>query len=498
MISKKASPRSWKKESRSLPVINPVQNDHIMKQLFTFLFLLVCSTAIAQPTDAYLLDRMDAARSPGGGFAVLKDDKLIMQRYLGLADVSSSKPVDAQTVFMMASVSKTMIATAAMQLWEKGMLNLDVNINNYIPFNVSSPYHPADSITMRMLLTHTSAIEDNWNVMGSLYVNGDSPLSLDSFMRGYFVPGGDYYSSSNNFYVYHPGATWNYSNMGSTLAAYVVERITGDLFHHYCDTAIFQKICMDNTAFLLAGIDDTTQVARPYGWTGSAYEDYGLYGYPDYPDGQLRTNIVALSRFMSMLMNHGQYEGTRVLDSATVDYMLKQQTPVRWSQGIIFYARTGNSGDTLWGHNGGDAGVNTAMYFSRSTKTGAIVFFNGDGSPSSYSDLLVDTLYRYGRTVQPAATDTFPSCNMTTPVHQVPAANNLHVYPNPAAGYFTLEVEEPGSLRLVDLSGRSVYSQIVTAGKNQVYVAGSITPGMYIVVLKNGTGEEYRTRIIIR
>lgn len=96
-----------------------------------------------------------------------------------------------------------MIATAIMQLWEKQKIDLDIDVNHYLPFSVRTPSFKNDSITARMLLTHTSAIQDEWNTLGSLYVLGDSPISLSSFMQKYFTHGATYYKAGN-FYTYRP------------------------------------------------------------------------------------------------------------------------------------------------------------------------------------------------------------------------------------------------------------------------------------------------------
>ncbi len=360
------------------------------------------------------------------------------------------------------------------------------------------PVHQTDSITMRMLLTHTSAIEDNWNTMLPLYVYGDSPIPLDSFMKAYYTPLGVFYDANDNFYGYQPGTQWNYSNMATTLAAYVVERVTGDLFSHYCDTAIFQKICMKNTSWLLAGIQDTTMIARPYSYIAGNYEDNGLYGYPDYPDGQLRTSVTSLARFMTMYMQYGQFEGNRVLDSTTVVYMLQPQTTVVPYQGIIFYSGPSSNGDELWGHNGGDVGVSTAMHFSMIKKTGAIVLTNGDGTATVSPDMLVDTLYKYGLTVTPAPTDTFPHCSEPTNVYDVQhTAANITLGPNPTTGVVRVTTNRVCTVTLTDVQGRQVMHHSLKVGMNMLDLRQSAAPGIYFARFTTAEGVLIATEKIL-
>lgn len=469
------------------------------RMLLLTAWLIVAFNSFAQPADSYLLGKMNEGNMPGANFAIIKNGHWVYSKSLGKADLAADKDVSRQTVFMMASVSKTMIATAIMQLWEKDLVDLDIDINHYLPFSVRTPSRPNDSITARMLLTHTSAIKDNWTVIGNLYVYGDSPVSLDSFLKNYFTPGGIYYSNTDNFYFYKPGSVNNYSNVGSTLAAYLVERITGDKFSHYCDTAIFQKLCMDNTSFLLSGIQDTTLIARPYYWNGAGYEDAGLYGYPDYPDGQLRTNITALARFMTMYMNNGTYEGTRILDSSTVDSVLKRQTGTSWKQGIIFYSTVGSNGDTLWGHNGGDAGVNTSMYFNRQKKTGVIVLTNGDGAAVT-ADFFADTLYKYGLTVTPNANDTFPPCTAVSVNDIAYTASDISMYPNPTKGSLQIHMPVKGSAIVTDIRGRLIHNYHLDAGSNSISLPASSAEGIYMVRITDVDGRltDIRKLVLIR
>ncbi len=453
----------------------------------TLLFLtgfFLCNLSFAQPSDATLLNKMSAGKMPGASFVIVKNGKWVYSKNLGLADIANNKPVDDQTIFMQASVSKTMIATAVMQLWEKGLINLDADINRYVNFPIRTPSFPNDSITPRMLLTHTSAIKDEWNTMGSLYVYGDSPIPLDSFMRNYFAPTGIYYSNAN-FYTYQPGSQYSYSNMGSTLAAYLVEAITGDKFSHYCDTAIFQKICMVNTSFLLAGINDTTKIARPYTWYNGSYEDVGLYGYPDYPDGQLRSTSTDMARFMAMYMQYGTYEGTRVLDSATVAYILSQQTPVDANQGVIFYSGTMGNGDKLWGHNGGDGGVNTGMYFNMVNRTGVIVMTNGDGTTSSNADLLANDLYLYGITTSPGNNDTFPACRTVTGIAKTDVLDGVQIFPNPATTEICIEMPVDGMVAIYDMQGRMLYSTTLKKSLNRLPIHSYCSAGLYLLSISD-------------
>ena len=112
---------------------------------------------------------------------LVKDDEITYFKSFGYADIENKEEINEDTIFQIASISKTITGTAAMQLYEKGKLDLDQDINTYLPFKIINPYHPGVPITARMLLTHTSSILDNWDVIDPLYtigLGGGAPSSL--------------------------------------------------------------------------------------------------------------------------------------------------------------------------------------------------------------------------------------------------------------------------------------------------------------------------------
>ncbi|MBS1688910.1 MAG: beta-lactamase family protein, partial [Bacteroidetes bacterium] len=159
-----------------------------MKKFLSILMLLSFTVHIAkaQPADTTIQRIMSNGKIPGAEAVLIKDGYWVYDHSWGEADVSKHTAIKRETIFMMASISKTVIATALMQLWEHGAFKLDDNINNYLPFKVQNPHNPGDTITFRMLTDHTSAIQDNYTVLDGNYVYGDSPISLDTFLRNYF------------------------------------------------------------------------------------------------------------------------------------------------------------------------------------------------------------------------------------------------------------------------------------------------------------------------
>lgn len=222
--------------------------------------------------DSIIINTMEINHIPGlTALITTKEGGIVWSRNYGLANIALNQPVEDSTLFLMASISKTIVATAIMQFWEADSFELDDNINDYLDdFQIINPSHPNDTITFRKLMIHTSSVNDNWSMLTPLKTCGDSPVSLDSFFVNYFTPGGVYYSP-NNFNTFSPNNnTWDYSNVGIALLAFMVEKFSGTSFDQYCRDNIFNPLEMNKTSWFLEGLD-TTKIATPYRWTAGQY-----------------------------------------------------------------------------------------------------------------------------------------------------------------------------------------------------------------------------------
>lgn len=357
-----------------------------------------CADTATAPTphdgcDAWqLLDRlvagqMEAASIPGMGVALVSGGEVIWSKGYGQRSVQPSRPALAGTPFMLASISKTVTATAVLQLVELGVFGLDDDIATILDFPVDNPRVAGDeAITVRHLLTHTSGLADDEDVWGgypgepdSLYVFGDSPIALRDFVSGYYVPGGQWYDPARNFTADSPGTGYLYSNVAVALLGQLVESATGTPLDDWCDAHIFAPLGMADTGWHLADFT-ASDVAMPYEAVAGGYAGYGQYGYPDYPNGQLRSSAADLARFLAAYTNGGILDGSRILDQSTVDQMLTVQFPaVDPTQGLIWYYDS-IGGRTVVGHNGGDYGASTDMFFDPATGDGVVVLVNVDDS----------------------------------------------------------------------------------------------------------------------
>ena len=175
--------------------------------------------------DEFILERMEEHSVPGLSACIVKENKLVWSKGYGWADVENKIPMTADTIQNIGSISKTVTATAVMQLWEEGKFELDDDVNGYLSFKVRNPRFLDIPITFRQLLTQRSSIMDG-PAYGKSYACGDPAVSLEDWIKEYFVPDGKYYDGEKNFHVWKPGtedvpsSPRAYTNVGFGLLGY--------------------------------------------------------------------------------------------------------------------------------------------------------------------------------------------------------------------------------------------------------------------------------------
>lgn len=440
----------------------------MMLYKFCFIILFVPTILLAQnpnpspELDDYILAEMDYENLPGMSTLIVKGGEIVWVESYGMADIENNVPVTDYTAFLMASVSKLFMATAFMQLEEDGLIDLDEDINTYLPFDVFNPNYPNISITSRMLMTHTSSIADDWSSMDTHYTIGDPTITLGDYMEMYFSTSGVDYDAQNNFNNDLPGTDFDYSNMAADLAGYLVEVVSEELFSEYSNTHVFDELCMDNTSWYLSDFD-TLNVARPYDWQGSQFDPYPHFGFPGYTSGLLRSNVLDIANFMIAYLQNGLFNNNQLLSEASINEMLTFQVPdIDDTQGINWYTEeiylSGGGVVDLWGHNGGEGGSTTELYINPDNQIGIVVLSNGEG------ELLyvVDELYDYALSLTTSGVGN-PSCEDVSIGASFINNPPIQVSPNPATNTLSIESEKGGLVTLYSILGKQILKQEVSS-----------------------------------
>lgn len=184
--------------------------------------------------DAQVPGAMSKAGVAGSAIVVVKDGKVLFARGYGYADVEHKTPVSpSETLFRVGSISKVVAYTAVMQLVEQGRIDLDADVARYVDFPIPATF--ADPITMRHLMSHTAGFEDT--LKGRWVSSGQRTSSRDYLVQA--MPRR----------LFAPGTVPAYSSFGTTLAAYIVERVSGEPFETYAQRYIFSPLGMQHSSF---------------------------------------------------------------------------------------------------------------------------------------------------------------------------------------------------------------------------------------------------------
>ncbi|HEY4115041.1 MAG TPA: serine hydrolase domain-containing protein [Rhizomicrobium sp.] len=326
----------------------------------------------------YVSGQLTATNTPGVGVAMVRGGRTVFSAGYGYADVEKARRVTPDTVFQIASVSKTVTATALMMLWDDGAFKLDAPIAPLLDFAVVNPNFPKVPVTFRQLFTHTSSISDG--VYDGLdFSTGDLP-SLHDFLAGYLFPGGKWYDASKCFSDTRPGGAWSYSNVAVALLGYLGERLSGKPLDEFTRERIFTPLGMHDTSWRYEGVSDD-RLAQPYDFADVHFKRLPRARYPDWPAGLLCTSANDFARFLSIYTQGGTANGHAFLKPETIGAMFTP-APVAVNskspglqQGLIWeLAPMGDA--TIALHPGGDPGSATLAAVDTAHGTAALCFAN--------------------------------------------------------------------------------------------------------------------------
>lgn len=214
-----------------------------MKRLFPYLLLipLIMFSSCASDPDKEAVAKLDAlctalfpADEPGAAVLVLRGDRVVFDKGYGIADLQTRKPIDGNTFFNIASVSKQFTATAVLQLAEEGKLSLEDPVSLYFP------EYEADfwkEIRIKHLLSHSSGIPDaRGGIPRELKIKGDEALAMS-------------YLPALDFVHFAPGTAYEYMNPTYVLCGAIVEKVSGQPFTEYVTEHVFLPAGMQQTLY---------------------------------------------------------------------------------------------------------------------------------------------------------------------------------------------------------------------------------------------------------
>jgi CubicO group peptidase (beta-lactamase class C family) len=309
-----------------------------------------------------------------------------------------------------------MIAVSLMKLAEKGKISLEADINMYLPFKVINPNFPKNKITLLQLATHTSSIVESDHADDNSYFVIDKKASkeifpkgsykyykrhlknenttIEEYLKSHLVITGDKFNN-DIFGDYVPGTQYSYSNVASTLAAYLIEILSGQTFESFTEENIFSPLQMENTSWKHPKGEN---VASKYFHNGFKVPDYTLITFPS---GGLQTSSYDMAKFMSEMMN-GYLGKGKLLSKESYHYMFTNRLDsekISKTQGLFWDINLeGNIS-----HGGAEIGTTCQVIFSPKLKKAFFMMINmtvydQEILERSYRDLLI-TISRYAKSL---------------------------------------------------------------------------------------------------
>ena len=316
----------------------------------------------------------------GVSCAVVRDNKIVYHHNFGVKDLETGVPVDDQTIFRIASISKSFTATSLLQQVEQGRVALTDDVSDLLGFKVRNPKFPDTPITLEMLLSHTSSINDDQGYWTTIdIINPD--LNPDA---------GKCYND------YEPGSGgYEYCNLNLNLAGTILERVSGERFDQYVVNHVLRPLglyggyCVDSL--------DASRFAHLYAWNeeeGRFIDNYAEAYEPrsekvaNYtmghdalifsPTGGMKISALDLARYMTMHMNYGTTpDGVRIIsEESSRNMQVPRSEPEHYGLNL-WLADDYVEGVTLVGHTGGAYGLSSAMFFNPDEKYGFVIICSG-------------------------------------------------------------------------------------------------------------------------
>jgi len=366
-----------------------------MRALLSLLCIVmgVYSLQSQQQTDSITkeLKRIqESSNLVGFAVAIVNKDSIVYSKGFGYSNKEQQKPYTTKTVQPIASISKTLLGVALMKAQEMGLLDLDDPINDHLPFTIQNPFYPNEPITIRQLANHTSSILDTEHY-NKIYIFNDSippfyenlpqksklgvkqevdifnnnqMMPASQFIKNQYCTDGKWYTS-NSFSNTVPGSTYDYSNMGANIAAFIIAEVSDMEYTKFLQKYILNPIQMDNSGW--ASKDHPLENASKLYWYGNPIPQYEFITYGD---GGFMTNIEDFSQYLMAVMK-GYNGESNILKASSYKEMLSQPASKEFKKSVFW-----TIDDEKIGHSGNDPGIISHAYFLREGSHGIIVFVN--------------------------------------------------------------------------------------------------------------------------
>lgn len=310
---------------------------------------------------------MDEHGVTGLSVALVDSGRVVWMRGFGEADAEAGVPADERTVYRTGSITKLFTATAIMQLTERGLVDIDAPVTDYVPeLRVRSRFPDAGPIRVRHLMTHHSGLPGD-RVQAMF---GDDPYDYREIV--------DYLATQ--YVSTPPDYVFAYSNLAVGLAGVVIERASGLSYAEYVRRNIIDPLAMPSTS---AELDERSAPAYSKAYSDGVERTELDLG--NVPAGGIYSSVADMSRFLRFATDGGAVDGVRLLDEATLATMMSPhndgvERDLGRPMGLGWaLARAGldHAGPVAW-HNGSTMYYQSTLVVLPERELGVVLLSNSD------------------------------------------------------------------------------------------------------------------------
>jgi len=318
-------------------------------------------SATVAEIEALVKEMMSENQIPGFALGIVKDGDVVYVEGFGEAELGGDREVTPQTLFHLASVNKTTVATALLQLVEQGKIDLDAPVTDFLPYFQMDDEH-YKNITIRQLLSHTSGMPnpDGAAFMAAFKVPEDDDEALERYVQGL----------STKSLLFVPGEAWEYSCVGFDVLGDVIAKVSGQSYEDYVQENIFTPLGMTHTTSLLED-SDPELLTSPHVFEAGEVVISSVFPYSRIhgPCNNLYSNSEDMARYAMAHLNRGELDGARILPESVYDVMWSPYVATTWAEwlgslydnyGLGWFVGEAAGGPVIH-HPGGDPGFHSHL-----------------------------------------------------------------------------------------------------------------------------------------